>query len=99
MHERIDGANREYYYLGSQLVAQQGAGDTTYIHPDILGSSAAKSNSNGDVTRHRYAPFGLDWGKTTGEAGVNEIGYTGHKHDSDIGLTYMQARYYDPMMA
>tara|TARA_R100000687_G_scaffold83711_1_gene89994 strand:- start:24529 stop:28707 length:4179 start_codon:yes stop_codon:yes gene_type:complete len=97
MHERIDGANREYYYLGSQLVAQQGAGDTTYIHPDILGSSAAKSNSNGYVTRHRYAPFGLDWGKTTGEAGVNEIGYTGHKHDSDIGLIYMKARYYDPV--
>jgi RHS repeat-associated protein len=99
VHEQIDGANREYYYLGSQLVAQQGAGAKTFIHPDILGSSAAKSNSSGSViSRNRHTPYGLDWGKTTGEAGVNEIGYTGHKHDSDIGLTYMQARYYDPVI-
>jgi RHS repeat-associated protein len=26
------------------------------------------------------------------------MGYTGHKFDTDIGLSYMQARYYDPVI-
>jgi RHS repeat-associated protein len=99
VYERINGANRQYFYLGSQLVAHQGAGEQAFIHPDLLGTTAAKSNSSGGVTKRlRYAPFGLEWGKTNAESGENEIGYTGHKHDKDIGLTYMQARYYDPVI-
>ncbi|PKG95671.1 RHS repeat domain-containing protein [Paraglaciecola sp. MB-3u-78] len=99
VYERINGANRANYYMGSQLVAHQGAGPQTFIHPDLMGTTAAKSNSSGAVTKRlRYAPFGLEWGKTNAESGDNEIGYTGHKHDNDIGLTYMQARYYDPVI-
>ena len=99
IQERINGANREYFYLGQQLVAQLGAGSLTYVHADILGTSAAKTNSAGNVTKRiRYAPFGLQWGHTNAQSGENEIGYTGHKHDADIGLTYMQARYYDPVI-
>lgn len=94
IHERINGSNREYYYLGNQLVAQQGAGAKTYIHPDLLGSSSAKSDTNKNVTRFHYAPFGSAWGNSE----QNEIGYTGHKFDTDIGLSYMQARYYDPVI-
>jgi RHS repeat-associated protein len=26
------------------------------------------------------------------------VGYTGHKFDADLGLSYMQARYYDPVI-
>ncbi len=99
VQENINGANREYYYLNSQLVAQTGAGSLIYIHGDLLGTSAAKTNSAGSVTKRiRYAPFGLQWGHSNAETGENEIGYTGHKHDTDIGLTYMQARYYDPVI-
>ena len=94
IQERINGAGREYYYLGSQLVAQQGAGEKKYIHPDVMGSTAAKTNASRSVERTRYAPFGLAWGHST----KNEMGYTGHKQDSDTGLTYMQARYYDPVI-
>ncbi len=93
--ERINGVNREYYYLGNQLIAQQGSGSKKYIHHDILGNSAAISNSNGDIiSRHRYAPYGKSWGHSQ----ENEIGYTGHKFDESIGLSYMQARYYDPVI-
>ncbi|MFY0667833.1 MAG: RHS repeat-associated core domain-containing protein [Alteromonas stellipolaris] len=99
IYEKINGSNRENYYLGSQLVAHQGAGAITFIHPDVLGTSAGKTDSNGNlVKRVRYAPFGLEWGKTNASSGENEIGYTGHKHDKSIGLTYMQARYYDPVI-
>ena len=85
--------------MGSQLIAHQGAGEQTFIHPDILGTTAGKTNSYGGfIKRLRYAPFGLEWGKTNASSGEDEIGYTGHKHDKSIGLTYMQARYYDPVI-
>jgi len=94
IHERINGANRENYYLGSQLVAHQGAGEKKYIHPDVLGGTAATTNAAKSPERTRYAPYGSAWGHTP----KNEIGYTGHKQDSDTGLVYMQARYYDPVI-
>jgi len=92
--EKINGVDRENYYLGSQLVAHKQSSTVAYIHSDLLGSTAATTNSSGGVlTRSRYKPFGTEWG-----AAKNEIGYTGHKHDTDLGLTYMQARYYDPVI-
>ncbi len=38
-----------------------------------------------------YKPFGESI-----EAPRDDVGYTGHKFDTDLGLNYMQARYYDP---
>jgi RHS repeat-associated protein len=32
------------------------------------------------------------------EGEKDDVGYTGHKFDTDIGLSYMQARYYDPVI-
>ena len=32
------------------------------------------------------------------EGEIDDAGYTGHKFDTDLGLTYAQARYYDPMI-
>jgi RHS repeat-associated protein len=32
------------------------------------------------------------------EGEIDDAGYTGHKFDTDLGLSYMQARYYDPMI-
>lgn len=32
------------------------------------------------------------------EAPKDAVGYTGHKFDTDLGLNYMQARYYDPVL-
>ncbi|MEP1444751.1 MAG: RHS repeat-associated core domain-containing protein [Paraglaciecola sp.] len=32
------------------------------------------------------------------ETPKDDIGYTGHKFDTDLGLSYMQARYYDPVI-
>ncbi|WP_308365247.1 MULTISPECIES: RHS repeat-associated core domain-containing protein [unclassified Microbulbifer] len=50
------------------------------------GIQPASQNS-----RQHYKPFG-----ETIEAPKDEVGYTGHKYDKDLGLNYMQARYYDP---
>lgn len=65
-----------------------------YQHTDTLGSVIAESNSQGTITqRFDYKPFGE--GTPTQKAGV---GYTGHLEDTDLGLTYMQQRYYDPVI-
>ena len=54
----------------------------------------AESNTAGTVTRRtHYQPFG-----ETIEAPQNDVGYTGHTFDTDLGLSYMQARYYDPVL-
>ena len=54
----------------------------------------------GDVTpqtvnesRQHARPFGESI-----EAPKDDVGYTGHKFDTDLGLSYMQARYYDPVI-
>lgn len=43
--------------------------------------------------KQHYLPFGASV-----EGEINDVGYTGHKFDKDIGLSYMQARYYDPVL-
>jgi RHS repeat-associated protein len=45
------------------------------------------------LTRTRYEPYG---GRA---AGTNpaRVGFTGHVNDPDIGLVYMQQRYYEPI--
>uniref|UniRef100_UPI001F3A91FB RHS repeat domain-containing protein n=1 Tax=Shewanella algae TaxID=38313 RepID=UPI001F3A91FB len=59
-----------------------------------LGSVVAESDSAGNIiSRSHYEPFGKRLGGD--KAG---IGYTGHLQDEDLNLTYMQARYYDPLI-
>lgn len=65
-----------------------------YQHTDMLGSVVAESDSAGTITsRSHYEPFGKRMG-----GDKKGIGYTGHLQDEDLGLTYMQARYYDPLI-
>jgi RHS repeat-associated protein len=66
----------------------------TYQHTDILGTPVLETDEAGQVvSRSVYDPFGKRLGGE--KAG---IGYTGHLQDEDLGLTYMQARYYDPVI-
>ncbi|SUI78365.1 Cell wall-associated polypeptide CWBP200 [Shewanella baltica] len=70
------------------------AATVRYQHTDMLGSVVAESDASGNIiSRSHYEPFGKRLG------GDKEgIGYTGHLQDKDLGLTYMQARYYDPLI-
>ena len=68
----------------------------SYLHTDHLGSVVAKTNEAGLVTeRYHYTPFGQPEDPSILN---NEVSYTGHVYDDDINLTYMQARYYDPVI-
>jgi len=94
MYRNVNGQHHDYYYLGGKLVANKKGTLVTYLHSDYLGSTAAVSTIAGVVTeRLHYQPFGKSI-----EAPKDDIGYTGHKFDTDLGLSYMQARYYDPVI-
>jgi RHS repeat-associated protein len=68
-----------------------------YTHADHLGSPVAATNGSGAVSwRETYTPYGEALQRPAGNA--NQPGYTGHVQDAATGLTYMQARYYDPVI-
>ncbi len=66
-----------------------------YQHTDVLGSVIMETDTTGQIigSKHQYKPFGE--GANGQKSG---LGYTGHLEDTDIGLTYMQQRYYDPVI-
>ncbi len=69
--------------------------EVTYYHNDLLGSPVAATDEAGEVIwREDYNPFGEK--REASLEAENDVGYTGHQSDDDLGLVYMQARYYDP---
>lgn len=72
--------------------------DITYYHWDALGSPVAASDEQGNLRwREDYKPYGEKI-RNEPAAATNTRAYTGHAHDNDTGLTYMQARFYDPVV-
>jgi RHS repeat-associated protein len=71
---------------------------TTYYHLDALGSPLAATNEQGAILwREDYQPYGEKL-KNEPAAQSNTRAFTGHPHDPISGLTYMGARWYDPVM-
>jgi len=84
----------KYYYASGTLVAKKTSSGLKYAHTDQLGSTVGFSNAKGAMTEKRhYHPFGRTINGT-----FDDVGYTSHKFDSNLGLSYMQARYYDPVI-
>ena len=71
--------------------------EPTYLHNDLLGSPVAGTDKFGNVIwQEQYTPYGE---KILNSAANDDLGsFTGHIDDSSTGLTYMQARYYDPVI-
>ena len=69
----------------------------TYYVNDALGSPIATMDSSGTLDwKESYHPYGES--RINASQNEDDIGYTGHQKDSETGLTYMQARYYDPVV-
>jgi len=72
--------------------------EITWLHHDHLGSAVAGTDDNGAVAwTESYTPYGISL--VNNASNDNQAGFTGHIKDSDTGLTYMQARYYDPVVS
>lgn len=71
----------------------------TYYHADTLGSPQAASDENGHLlwTEH-YRAYGERIENSATATANNNIWYTGKPQDSTTGLTYLNARYYDPLI-
>lgn len=70
----------------------------THIHTDALGSPVAATDEAGNVIwREKYQPYG-DRITNDSAASTNKRWYTGHQQDTETGLVYAGARYYDPVI-
>ncbi|MFT3897181.1 MAG: RHS repeat-associated core domain-containing protein [Thermomonas sp.] len=95
------GFTSSYISLGGSLVAVRkkaisgGAITVEYQHTDALGTPVAVTNaSRAVIERSEYEPYG----QLLNRAQHDGPGFTGHVQDAMTGLTYMQQRYYDPMI-
>src|SRR5258708_31740631 len=76
-------------------LAQFRSGSMSYYQQDGLGSVTSLSNSAGAVAEtYTYDSYG----KPTASTGtlVNPFQYTGREFDSEAGIYYYRARYFDP---
>ncbi|MGH2854840.1 MAG: RHS repeat-associated core domain-containing protein [Solirubrobacteraceae bacterium] len=95
-----DGVNN-YIYGPDGLSVEQinnSAGTVLYLHHDQQGSTRLLTSSTGT----KEASFTYDaYGNQTGHTGTatTPLGYDGQYTDSDTGLIYLRARYYDPSTA
>jgi RHS repeat-associated protein len=82
-----------YIHLHNHVIAEATGSSVVYDHTDGLGSPVALTDATGKlISRTRYEPYGL-----TAAGPTPVIGFTGHVNAADIGLVYMQQRYYDPV--
>ena len=76
-------------------LAEQRSGTTSYYEADGLGSVTSLTNGAGAIANsYTYDSFG-NLAASTGSV-TNRFQYTAREFDSESGLYYYRARYYDP---
>jgi RHS repeat-associated protein len=79
----------------SRVRCSSAARSLSLLHTDRLGSVQAITDAIPSVVQHRtYRPYGDKIGDTTSH--TESRGYIGERQDTETGLTYLHARYYDP---
>jgi RHS repeat-associated protein len=72
--------------------------EVTYLHHNHLGTTAATTDSEGDVVqRTEHYPYGV--ARYASQGWEEEYGYTGKERDADTELCHFGARYYHPRIA
>ncbi len=91
-----DGTTKTaYIYLNGMLLARADKGTIYYYHTDHLGTPQQMTNSAGaTVWKANYEPFG--WAVVTNQVIQNNVRLAGQYFDSETGLLYGGARYWDP---
>jgi len=70
----------------------------TYIHSDVINSPLMATDASGNVLwKETYQPYGNKV-VNSAAAASNRIGFAGKPLDSNSGLSYFGARYYDPVL-
>ena len=92
------GIARKYYYAGAQRVAmRQGTGSINFLLGDHLGSTSKTADASGALLGQvLYYPFG-DTRVVNGSTATT-FRYTGQRQQSEIGLYFYGARWYDSVI-
>jgi len=84
--------------IGATVVFGVNAQTITYFHNDISGSPMLATNASGNVVwKENYRPYG-DRLNNQSASTNNKLWFAGKPYDSSTGLSYMGARYYDPVL-
>jgi len=98
LYEITGGVYTKYIFAGKKRIAKKTDSLVHYYHKDHLGSSNVITGGGGSAEEEiYYFPYGatrLD----TGGPNVKHK-FTGQELDSETGLYYYGARYYDPVLA
>ncbi|HEX6820390.1 MAG TPA: RHS repeat-associated core domain-containing protein, partial [Ktedonobacterales bacterium] len=96
-----DGATQYIYGPGGTPIEQVGGNGTLYYLTDQLGSTRALVDAFGAVqATTTYGAYGALITKTGNlSASANPFGFAGQYTDTESGLVYLRARYYDPATA
>lgn len=71
---------------------------TTYFHNDVSGTPMLATDAAGQVVwKEAYRPYGQKLTNAAASAN-NKVGFAGKPFDNNTGLSYMGARYYDPLL-
>jgi RHS repeat-associated protein len=95
----LQAAGTSYVYgPGSEPIEQVSGTTVTYLHQDQQGSTRLLTDGSGSVVgTYSYGPYG----NVLAHSGTasTDLGYDGQYADSESGLYYLRARYYDPTTA
>jgi RHS repeat-associated protein len=88
---------QNYNVYGREAISKGGAASTSrhYYLEDGMGNIRFVTNSNGDkVMGYNYDPYGSI--RNTNGSSDNTLQFKAEPYESDHGLYYMRARFYDP---
>ena len=95
-YDALGNAKGSYVY-GYDLIGKLQGNQPSFYHVDGLGSTRVLTNGLGAVTdSYSYDAFGNSIVSTGGSN--NAYLFAGEQRDSETGLDYLRARYYDPFL-
>jgi RHS repeat-associated protein len=94
--ELANGVWTKYLHADVKVVGTGGSAVTSWLDRDHLSSVRKITNASGAVAEATaYKPYG----KQTGAELTQSKTFIGEKWDAETGLMYLNARYYDPVLA
>ena len=88
-----------FYDSNDEVIGFKYNGNNYFYVKNLQGDVTDIVNANGEiVSSYTYEPWGdmLSIGGNTTIGNLNPFRYRSYYYDSDIGLYYLQSRYYDP---
>ena len=85
-------------FISACITLGASAETITYFHNDLSGTPQLATDANGNVVwKENYRPYG-DRLNNQAASTNNKLWFAGKPYDSATGLSYMGARYYDPVI-